>query len=114
MNQLILFIAMLVYLSSQTPKRYINGKLVDIIKNHKELVLYVSIDKSKKMEATIVIQDDTIQAKRIISFVSLGDSISYAIGSDALFISKYQSNKWNTIKFKIPVPAREENKLKLK
>ena len=115
MNQFILFIAILVYLPSQAPKKYINGKLVDITKNPKELVLYVSLDKNQNRIATIVIPDDTIHAKKIISFISLGDSVSHEIGSETLFVSKYQSNKYNTVKFKIPGPAKwEVNKLKVK
>jgi hypothetical protein len=110
-----LLITIIAFSSSQQKKIYISGELIDIKKNPAELVLYVRIDKSKNREATILIKDDTIKANKIISFVSLGDSVSHEVGSGILFISKHKSNGYSKAKFEIPIPShREENKLMLK
>ena len=88
--------------------------MVDIRKDLTELVLSVRMDKSGNKIGTIIIENDSIQIKNIISFVAVGDSVFHDIGSGILSISKYQSNKCMTENFKIPIPSHQiKDKLKI-
>jgi len=114
MNRVILLFVILNFSHSLPTKRQITGKVIDIRKDLTELVLTVRVDKSGNRIGTIIIENDSIQIKKIISFVAIGDSVSHDIGSGILFISKHQFNKCITEKFKIPVPSHQiEDELKI-